>query len=467
MSYLAKYFTVKAIWLYVLLLFFCALLFGGRGLPVVWIAFGLLQVILFFGFINFLSVRWLALSDAIFRKKLFYNALWIRLLYVILIYFFYQAMTGKPFEFQAADAEGYHNEAIWLVGLFRAGKLSIYSDYINGRFSDMGFPVYLAIYYYIFGAVIIIPRLANAFLGAWMCVSVYKLALRNFGPAAARLAAIMAMLLPTLIYYCGLHLKETLMTYLCVAFIERIDYLVHDKKKILLNSAGAVLLGLSVFFFRTVLAVALCFAAGSMVMFSGRRIANLGRRLLAGAWLTILVLIVLSTDLTREVNKYVDQRDVNLQNQMQYFSQRKGGNRFATYGRSSIFIPMMLVVPFPSLVDTGQENAMMINGAVYTRNIYAFFVFLAIVAFIKKKQLRQHALILSFLFSYLVVLAMSGHAISERFHLPAVPFLLILAGYGVTQLDRRNKNYYIPYLLVIALVILAWNWFKLAGRGAI
>lgn len=467
MRYLSKYFTAKAIWLYMSLVFFCALFFGGRGLPLLWILFGLLEVVGFFFFTNVLSVKWLNLSESAFRRKVFQSALMIRLLYVILVYFFYQSMTGKPFEFETGDAEGYHGEAVWLAGLYEADQLPVYFDYIDGRFSDMGFPVYLALYYYIFGAIIMIPRLVNAFLGAWMCIHIYKLGLRNFGPAAARLAAIIAMLLPTLIYYCGLHLKETLMVYLCVAFIERADYLIRQKKKIFFNSLLVLLLGLAVFFFRTVLAVALWFAASSMLVFSSQRIAGWGRRILIGVWLAIVFVVVLSSNLTHEVNKYVQQKDINQQSQMQNFANRKGGNKFATYGNASIFIPIILIVPFPSLVDTGQENSMMINGAVFTRNVYAFFVFLAIIALIKRKLLRQHVLLLSFLFSYLAVLALSGYALSERFHLPAVPFLLILAGFGVTQLDNRNKKYYIPYLLLIALVILAWNWFKLAGRGVI
>jgi hypothetical protein len=60
---------------------------------------------------------------------------------------------------------------------------------------------------------------------------------------------------------------------------------------------------------------------------------------------------------------------------------------------------------------------------------------------------------------------MSGFALSERFHLPAVPFLLILASYGINKFNKSTKRYYITYLLVVSVLIIAWNWFKLAGRG--
>lgn len=110
---------------------------------------------------------------------------------------------------------------------------------------------------------------------------------------------------------------------------------------------------------------------------------------------------------------------------------------------------------------------MMINGNMFARNVYAFFVVIALLILIKNKLLNQHVLLLSLLFSYLAILALSGFALSERFHMPAVPFLIILAGYGITQMNNRNVRYYIPYLVLIGLVIIGWNLFKLAGRGVV
>ena len=128
----------------------------------------------------------------------------------------------------------------------------------------------------------------------------------------------------------------------------------------------------------------------------------------------------------------------------------------------------MIVAPFPTMVKiTGQENAMMINGSIFAHNVYAFFVIIALFSLYRKKIVTYHILILSLLSSYLFILASSGFALSERFHVPAVPFLLILAGYGVTQLNKRYASLYIPYLVVMAIVIIGWNWFKLAGRGLV
>ena len=151
---------------------------------------------------------------------------------------------------------------------------------------------------------------------------------------------------------------------------------------------------------------------------------------------------------------------------MENYATTKGANALARYGTASVFMPMMLFAPFPTLVYIeDQPNAMMINGNIFTRNVYAFFVLIALFTLYKKKILTEHVLILALLLSYLVILAMSGFALSERFHMPAVPFLLILAGYGITQMNNKNVKFYIPYLVLMGLVIIGWNWFKLAGRG--
>ena len=141
-------------------------------------------------------------------------------------------------------------------------------------------------------------------------------------------------------------------------------------------------------------------------------------------------------------------------------------NKFAVLGSFAVFAPIILITPLPTMVNIPtQQNQMMLNGAYFTRNVYAFFVMLALWSLFKQKKIKQNILIISFIFSYLAIIAASGFALSERFHLPVVPFLLILAAYGISQSTKSTKRYYIIYLLIIYLLIIGWNWFKLAGRG--
>jgi 4-amino-4-deoxy-L-arabinose transferase-like glycosyltransferase len=444
----------------------CAFLFAGRSLPLIWISFGLVEVITFFYFSNLLTHRWANISYSLFRKELFTTALAIRIIYVVFAYFFYQFMTGKPFEFEAGDSLGYHDDAMWIVDMFESGTLGPYFSRLKHGVSDAGFSMWLSVIYYFSFKSILVARLVNAVIGAWTCVFIYKLARRNFGEHAGRISAVMAMLLPTLIYYCGLHTKETVMVFLLTAFAERGDNLIRTREFNAVSIIWIIFLGLALFFFRTALAVAAWVSLFSAILISANKLIGLSRRVMYIVLLAIAVLYIFSGAILMEIEGLSKNRTTNQQSKMALFSTRKDANNFARYGTTAIFAPLILFAPFTTQVDIPeQENSMLINGNNFTRNVYAFFVVIALLAILKKKLFTQHVLILSILLSYLAILAMSGYALSERFHMPAVPFLMIFAGYGITQMNNRNVKYYIPYLVIISIVIIGWNWFKLAGRG--
>lgn len=469
MKYLSEYFTARAILVYLVLLFMVTFMSFSNSLPFIWFVFGILSVFFFFFFSTWLTRFWANLPSHLFRSRLFITALVIRVVYVIFIFFFYKIETGIPFEFQAGDSLGYHGEADWIVGMTMSGDLGYYFKHYLTVYSDAGWPLTMAIIYILTFKSIIAVRLFNAVFSAWTIVLLYRLACRNFGETTGRITAIFAMLLPNLIFYTGLHLKETFMVFLLVAFAEKADIMVRSGKNHLQLIIQVILLGSSLFFFRTVLAVTAWFAMISALMLSDNRLIKTNRKIVYGIWIIISAIFLFSGQIYKEISNYTGERKTNLKSQMSEFTLTQGGNELAKYGRTSIFVPLMLPAPLPTIVNIpGQENIMMFNGAFFTRNVYIFFVLLAMVMIVKRKIIRQHVLILVFLFSYLLVLANSGFALSERFHLPAVPFLLILAGYGVTQTTKRNAGYYfIPYLIVVSVIILGWNWFKLKGRGMI
>jgi len=468
LNYLPKYFTSKAIVAYFVILGACYLLFAGRGLPLIWIVFGAIEVGAFFYFSNLLTYRWASISNNAFRKELISTALVIRILYVIFIYVFYDLMTGMPHEFEAADALTYHNQAVGIVDKLNIGEFNSFKAMFGSSVSDSGFPIWLSVIYFFSSNSIFAARIVNAFIGAWMCVFIYKLARRNFGEGAARISAILAMLLPTFIYYSGLHNKETVMAFLLVAFAERADYFLRLRTFKTWNLLSVLVLGSSLFFFRTVLAAAAWFALFSALVLSAERLIGPARKTIYILWFTIASVIVISGSILTEIQGYLKDRTTNQQMQMKGYSSGKGANTLSRYGSSAVFIPIILFAPFPTLVNIEtQKNTMMINGNMFARNVYAFFAVIALLMMTKNKLLNQHVLILSLLLSYLAILALSGFALSERFHMPAVPFLLILSGYGITQMNNRNVRYYIPYLVLIGLVIIGWNLFKLAGRGVV
>ncbi len=454
--------------LYVISLAAVTVVFFPHAMSLIWIFFGLAGAIVFFYFSNELTRQWGKTSPKIFTKRLFTNALIIRIVWVIFSYFFYKSMTGQPFEFATADAVTYHSEASWLADMIHQGNLKPYFEYINERFSDMGYPFYLGFLYAVTGKSILFARLLKALYGAITCVLIYKLTTRNFEESTGRIAGIFAMLMPNLIYYSGVHLKEAELVFLSVAFIERADTLLRNRNFNFINIFVSILLGASLFFFRTALGITALFAVLITLVFAPNKMVRNWKRFIYGLWIGITIIYFAGTSISSEVESLWQNRKENQSTSLQWRAEREGGNRFATYASEAVFAPLILIIPFPTMVDIPeQENQQIINGGNYVKNILAFFVIFALIWVIKNKVWRNYLLIGSFTIGYLLVVAFSAFAQSERFHQPVLPFILILAAVGVSKSTNKTKKYFLWWLGFIFVAVVGWNWFKLAGRGLV
>jgi hypothetical protein len=468
LSYLPKYFTTKSIYLYVGALFLCNLLFLNRVLPLIWWCFGIVEVIVFFYYANLLTKEWVNISNKDFVRKLFIYALVIRITWVIFSYFFYSIMTGQPFEFSSADAIGYHGEGIWLSDMIEKGDLQPFYNYIKDRYSDMGYTYYLGWQYWITGGSVIIARFFKALFSAYMCILVFKLGTRNFGNQVGRIAAIFCMLMPNLIYYTGLHTKEVEMVLITVFFVERSDYLLRTRHYNFVTVSLPLLLVSLLFLFRTVLGATALFSFFSTLVFSSNKLLSLGKRTVLIIWVTLAVSYFIGGKISSEVEETWASKTNNQNKSLEFRTNRDNGNKLAKYASSAIFVPMIFVIPLPTLVNTpSQENQQMINGGNFVKNILSFFVLFSIYWVVKNKQWREYILIGSFTIGYLLVIANSAFAQSERFHQPALPFLLIMAAFGVSKISNSQKKYFTWYMIVIFIAIVLWSWYKLAGRGLV
>ena len=170
--------------------------------------------------------------------------------------------------------------------------------------------------------------------------------------------------------------------------------------------------------------------------------------------------------LATEIEEAWEERHMSQQQSMEWRAEREGGNQFAKYASKSIFAPMIMVIPFPTMVETpGQENQRMIHGGNYVKNIVAYFAIFALLMVVLDKKWRDYLWLGSFMLGYLLVVALSAFAHSERFHLPALPVLLIFAAYGIGRQENKHKKYFTWWLVFIFVAIIGWSWFKLAGRG--
>lgn len=463
LPFFPKIIADRGLALYFVSLLLVSVAFMSYAMDFMWIALGIAEILLFFLLSNRLTVQWQRLSVKDYVKDLFVSALLLRIVWVIFSYFFYQSQTGIPFEFEAADSLGYHEDAEWLA----AEPWSMTWSYLfasRAEVSDSGYVLYLTTIYKLFGTSIIVARLLKAVYGAATCVLLYRLSARGMGEKVGRMVGIFAMLMPNLIIYCGMHLKETEMLLLIVAFLERADYLMRSKKYNVINIALPIVLAISLFLFRTFLGVVALFSFITALLFVPNQVMKKGRKVMVTMWVILALVVMAGGTIMNEVEQTWNERSSNQQNKR--MEQTMRGNQWAKYATGSVMAPMMFVLPFSTMVDTGQQNQMIIHGGNFVKNFMGIFVLIALFnALFVKKNWRHFALIGSFAIGYLGVISLSGFSNSERFLLPAVPCLLIFWAYGISILNVKSYRIVKVWYYIIPVMEIGWAVFKIGSRG--
>lgn len=465
--YFPKQIAFRAIIVYLLALSIVSLVYFNYAMKFGYIFLGIVWVVGFFLLVNYTSKNWQRIKDKTFVEYLFIVAFSIRLIWVIGSYFFYIQATGIPFEFGAADSLFYHQVAeefsndswstIW-KSLFSSGYYAL---------SDSGYPLYLTFIYKVFGVNMIIPRLLKAILSTLTCVMIYRISSRTFGESTARIAGLMAALMPNLIIYCGYHLKETEMLFLEVAFLERLDYIIRGKHISFWSVILPTLLAGSLFFFRTVLGTAAIFAFATTILISSTPTMKKGwRRTALIGWGVLGLLVFGGGKAITEVEDLWENRDANIENKRT--EQALRGNLWAQYATGTVMAPMAFVLPYATMVDIdsqyGQQGK---SGGNYIRNFMGFFIFIALYEGFRKKKWKNFAMIGSFVIAYLGVVSLSGFSNSERFLLPGLPCLIMMWAYGISTLRETTYRLLTPWCFVVFLMEFGWAYFKIGSRGLI
>ena len=456
--------AVKAIYMYLITLVAVTLFFFHYAMSIGYIILGIIWVVGFFLLTAYFSKKWLSLPQKKYLIWLAVLAFSLRLLWVVFSYFFYIFKTGIPFEFAAADSLGYWEDGAWLA----TEKWSVIRRYLftdRSTISDSGYPLYLAYIGKIFGPNILATRIIKAVWSTATVLLLYLVAKRNIGEEGGRLAGIMACLMPNLIFYCGLHLKETEMLFLMVAFVERADYLIRSRKYNVLTIALPVLLAVALFAFRTVLGAAAVFAFATALVFTNTNVIGRGKRIMLIAWGILAAATLTGGTIVNEAEGLWEERNSN--QGAKRADQVNKGAEWAKYATGTVMAPMMFVLPFPTMVDVDEQyTQQMLSGGNYVRNFLGGFVLIAVFsALFITKNWRNLSLIGSFVIAYLGIVSTSGFANSERFLLPGLPVLLIMAAYGVTQLDAKNYRFIKIWYWVVPVMAFAWAFFKLGSRG--
>lgn len=428
-----------------------------------------------------------------FEKRIFLIAFVPRLLFMLLIYQIFQSYYGDAFGFEGADAKYYDDLGRFVAGLIEEGNFHFFDEISrwcgNDDIADMGYGVYAGFIYRLIGTTgstqlfgdvsttsalsILTVRILKCIWSSLTVLLLYRLAKRNFGDQTARVAAIFSALWPNFWYYCSAHLKETEMVFLAVLFVEQADQMLRSRQFTAWKVIPVLLIAAAMFTVRTPLGLVAIIALLFSVVMSSSRVVTWGKRIIVGVLAVLLVGVIAGNRIQEKAMGLLNSRVSAQQEGISWYANRKdaSGNQqsFAKYAGTAVFAPMIFTLPFPSMVRPfeGQEVQQLNNGGNFAKNIISGFTILAMVLLLMSGRWREHLMPLSFMLGYLAVLALSSFAHSERFHQPAMPFEFMFAAYGlsIALTKKKYKRWFTYWCIFMFVACIAWNWFKLKGRG--
>lgn len=441
-------------------------------------AMSCLSIILFFYGGQSMSRSWAHVKDKVFVRNIFIAGLVIRILWLLYVWFLFNEDHYGVAYGDRADVEWYmpfgKDLALWLKG---ESQYTL-SEIININMSaidDVGYPMWLAVGYAIWGewSDAFMPMLIKCVAGAYCAICIYHIAKRHFGEGTARLAAVFVAVNPNMIYWCGTMFKEAEMVFLVCLAVDNFDRVLTSGNKFTFkNLLPGMLAATALMFFRSALGLVIFISVFAHIVMASNRVMSIGKKVLAGVLVTSVLLVAMGDRIRMQSQELMEAAQSGGQNiNMEWRSTRQGGNSFAKYAGAAVFAPLIFTIPFPTFnqANEGQLLQVQLSGGSYIKNILSFFVVIVMLMMLISGEWRRHVFILAYTVGYHLVLVMSNFAQSGRFHMPVWPMLMLFAAYGI-QVAKSNGKVRRWFTMVVVLEVvacLAWNWFKLKGRGMI
>ena len=446
-----------------------------------WLVASISVVLFFYGGVT-MSKNWAGVKEKRFLRNVFVAGFAIRLLFVLYMFLFFNPDHYGTTYGDGADVEWYMPFGETIAQWIRNGFDSSFNQLKlkwEAAIDDVGYPIWLGIVYWLTGSVsdVFIPFVVKSMIGAYCAISIYRVAKRHFGEGAARMAAIFICINPNMIYWCATMMKEAEMVFFVCLAVDNFDRVLNSGKRYTFKALlPGVLAGLALMFFRTALGLVFFLAVFAHIVMASDRVMSTGKKILAGVLVAAILVVSMGDRIRTQSQELLNTAHSDSQQEnMEWRANRtdEGGRKqsFAKYAGAAVFAPLIFTIPFPTFneANVGHLLQVQLSGGSYIKNIFSFFVILVMVMMLICGEWRRHVFILAYTLGYLVVLVMSPFAQSGRYHMPIWPMLMLFAAYGI-QIAKGNAKLRRGFLMVLVLevfVCLAWNWFKLKGRGMI
>lgn len=437
-----------------------------------------ITIVLFFYGGQAMSRGWERKKERAFVRNIFITGFVLRLLWVLYCYYVFNPEHFGNTYGDIADTDWYmefaNDLASWIKGEWSGSFLDVL-DANQSAVDDTGYPLWLAIGYVFWGgwSDVFMPMLVKCIVGGLSAIPIYHVAKRHFGDGTARMAAIFVALNPNMIYWCGTMFKEAEMVFVCCTFVNETDKALSANKIGYKALLPGLIAGFYLFFFRAALGISSFLAIFGHLAFVSNRVLPMGKKIIAAILVVAVLLVGMGDSLRTKAEEMFEtaQTTEAQEKNMKWRSELEAGNKFAEYAGAAVFAPLIFTIPFPTFnaAQEGQLLQIQLAGGSYIKNIFSFFVILVLLMMLISGEWRRHVFIIAYMCGYLMVLIMSNFAQSGRFHMPIWPILMLFAAYGI-QIAKTNARVrkWFPIVLVFEIAVcLAWNWFKLAGRGLV
>lgn len=473
--------TGKAIVFYFIAMIACWGAFGYIPGVDIWLSASLSVVLFFYGGSS-MSKSWNHMKEKAFVKNIFVVGFLIRLIWILYCYY-----VSNPAHHD--NTYGFTTDVDWYVPFAKEitewmhgdSKWSL-SEIIqrnDSAIDDVGYPMWLAIVYFIVGVDndVFVPFLLKCLMSAYCSICIYRVAKRHYGEGVARMAAIFMCVNPNMIYWCGNLFKEIEMVFFCCLAVDSFDRVLSSGKTYTFRALfPGVMAGVVLMFFRTALGLVIFLAVFAHIVMASHRVMSTGKKILAGVLVFAVLGVSMGDRIRMQSRQLLELANSDYQSKnMEWRSTLKDSSgkqqSFAKYAGAAVFAPLIFTIPFPTInqASEGQLTQMQLAGGSYIKNIFSFFVILVMLMMLISGEWRRQVFIIAYTVGYLMVLVMSPFAQSGRFHMPVIPMLMLFAAYGI-QIAKTNARVrkWFPIVLVIEVAVcLFWNWFKLKGRGMI
>lgn len=475
---LPKWIAGRSIVFFFVAMFIC---FGAFGLVPdfdLWLVASISVLLFFYGSSTMLK-SWKRTKTKTFIKNVFVAGFVIRLIWLLYVWFFFNMDHFGAVYGEKADVEWYmpfaKDLSLWLVGDSQWTLTQLVNEIHCAAFDDTGYPMWLAIGYVLWGDLsdAFIPMLVKCIVSAYCSVSIYNIAKRHFGEGTARMAAIFVCVNPNMIYWCGCMFKEAEMVFLCCLAVDNLDRVLSSGQRYTFkNLLPGMLAAVALMFFRSALSILIFLAVFAHIVMASQRVMSVGKKVLAGILVGAVLMVAMGDRIRSESKEMLEYTQSNQQKiNMEWRAERQGGNRFAKYAGAAVFAPLIFTIPLPTFnqAEEGQVLQIQLAGGSYIKNIFSYFVIIILLMLLISGEWRRHVFVLAYTVGYHLVLVMSNFAHSGRFHMPVWPMIMMLAAYGiqVAKSNPKMRNFFPIVLILEVVVCLAWNWFKLKGRGMI